>query len=106
MSHFLAVGISVVYCGDKTHNCRLTKILKLLKELQLKSRIKTKRTNNNLEKVREQVSIRLSVKLSFVEHTAKKLGRILRSHKLRSTFYSESTLRKRIYLFYLFFLSR
>ena len=36
----------------------------------------------------------MSVNLPYVEGTKKKLRRILRFHKIRSTFYTESTLRK------------
>ena len=36
----------------------------------------------------------MSISLSYVEGTSEKLWRILRSHKMRSTFYTENTLRK------------
>ena len=36
----------------------------------------------------------MSINLPYVEGTSKKLPRILRSHKIRSTFYIESTLPK------------
>ena len=38
--------------------------------------------------------IRMSTNLSFVEGTSEKLRRILRSLKIRSTFYTEKTLHK------------
>ena len=38
--------------------------------------------------------IRISINLSYVDGTSEKLWRILRSHKIRSTFYTEMTLRK------------
>ena len=38
--------------------------------------------------------IRMSINLPYVEGTSEKLRRILRSHKIRSTFYTENTLRK------------
>ena len=38
--------------------------------------------------------IRMSTNLSFVEGTSEKLRRILRSHKIRSTLYTEKTLHK------------
>ena len=38
--------------------------------------------------------IRMSTNLPYVEGTSEKLRRILRSHKIRSTFYTENTLRK------------
>ena len=36
----------------------------------------------------------MSINLPYVEGTSEKLRRILRSHKIRSTFYTEITLRK------------
>ena len=36
--------------------------------------------------------IRTSINLPYVESTSEELRRILRSHKIRSTFYTESTL--------------
>ena len=38
--------------------------------------------------------IGVSINLSYVEGTSEKLRRILRSHKIRSTFYTEKTLPK------------
>ena len=43
--------------------------------------------------IQEEV-IRMSINLAYSEGTSEKLRRILRSHKIRSTFYTESTLRK------------
>ena len=43
----------------------------------------------------QKEEIRISIKkLPYVEGTSEKLRCILRSHKIRSTFYSENTLRK------------
>ena len=42
----------------------------------------------------QEEEIRINIKLPYVEGTSKKLRRILRSHKIRSTFYTEMTLRK------------
>ena len=42
----------------------------------------------------EEEEIRISINLPYVEGTSEKLRRILRSHKIRSTFYTEMTLRK------------
>ena len=63
-----------------------------------------KRTTNNhsLPQSRQQTQatniqeeeIRLSINFPYVEGTSEKLRRILRSHKIRSTFYTENTLRK------------
>ena len=36
----------------------------------------------------------MNISLSYVEGTSEKLRRILRSHKVRPTLYTESTLRK------------
>ena len=42
----------------------------------------------------QEEEIRMSTNLPYVEDTSQKLRCILRSHKIRSTFYTESTLRK------------
>ena len=42
----------------------------------------------------QEEEIRMSINLAYVEGTSEKLPRILRSHKIKSTFYTESTLRK------------
>ena len=42
----------------------------------------------------QEEEIRMSINLLYVEGTSEKLQRILRSHKIRSTFYTENTLRK------------
>ena len=42
----------------------------------------------------QEEEIRISINLLYVEGTSEKLRRILRSHKIRSTFYTEMTLRK------------
>ena len=42
----------------------------------------------------QEEEIRMSINLPYVEGTSEKLRRILRSHKIRSTFYTENTLRK------------
>ena len=40
----------------------------------------------------QEEEIRMSINLLYVEGTSEKLRHILRSHKIRSTFYTESTL--------------
>ena len=58
--------------------------------------------NHNLRRSQQQTQttdiqeeeIRMSVNLPYVEGTSEKLWLILRSHKIRSTFYTENTLRK------------
>ena len=42
----------------------------------------------------QEEEIRMSINLPYVEGTSEKLRRLLRSHKIRSTFYTEMTLRK------------
>ena len=42
----------------------------------------------------QEEEIRMSINLLYVEGTSEKLRRILRYHKIRSTFYTEKTLRK------------
>ena len=42
----------------------------------------------------QKEEIRMSANLPHVEATSEKLWRILRSHNIRSTFYTENTLRK------------
>ena len=44
----------------------------------------------------QEEGIRMSINLPYIEGTSDKLRRILRSHRIRSTFYSENTLRKLI----------
>ena len=42
----------------------------------------------------EEEEIKMNINLPYVEGTSEKLRRIPRSHKIRSTFYTEKTLRK------------
>ena len=42
----------------------------------------------------QEEDIRISINLPYVKRTSEKLRRILRSHKIRSTFYTEMTLHK------------
>ena len=42
----------------------------------------------------QEEEIRMSINLPYIEGTSKKLSRIFRSHKTRSTFYTENTLYK------------
>ena len=42
----------------------------------------------------QEEEIRISINLAYVEGTSEKLRRILKSHKIRSTFYTEMTLFK------------
>ena len=67
------------------------------------SKIFRRITNNNSLPQSQQLTqttniqeeeINMSINLLYVEGTSEKLQRILRSHKIRSTFYTEMTLRK------------
>ena len=42
----------------------------------------------------QEEEIRMSLNLPYIEGTSEKLRRILRSHKIRSTFFTENTLGK------------
>ena len=42
----------------------------------------------------QEEEIRMSINFLYVEGTSEKLWHILRSHKIRSTFYTENTLHK------------
>ena len=42
----------------------------------------------------QEEDIRMSINLLYVKGTNEKLRRILRSHNIKSTFYTENTLRK------------
>ena len=58
---------------------------------------KTITNNHSLSQTQQKMQateIRMSINLPNVEVTSEKLRRILRSHRIRSTFYTESTLRK------------
>ena len=45
----------------------------------------------------QKEEIRMSINLLHIESTSEKLRHILRSHKIRSTFYTEKTLHKLLY---------
>ena len=42
----------------------------------------------------QEEEIRMCINLPYVKSTSEKLRRILKSHKIRSTFYTENTFRK------------
>ena len=46
----------------------------------------------------QEEKIRMSINLPYVEGTSEKLRLILRSHRIRPTFYTENTLRKLFYV--------
>ena len=84
-----------------------TRIKQVLKENGYQENIISKifkriTNNHSLPQLRQQMQaadiqeeeIRMSINLPYVDGTSEKLQRILRSHKIRSTFYTENTLRK------------
>ena len=80
-----------------------TRIKQVLKENgyqeSIISKIFKRITNNHsLPQLQQQTfqeeEIKISINLPYVDGTSEKLRRILRSHKIRSTFYTENTLRK------------
>ena len=62
------------------------------------SKILKRITNNySLSQSQQQIqATNMSISLPYVEGTSKKLRRMLRSHKIRFTFYTENTLRELI----------
>ena len=50
--------------------------------------------NNSQATGIKEEEVRMSINLPYIEGTSEKLWRILRSHKIRSTFYTENTLHK------------
>ena len=97
---------SIIINKDDLHK-ENTRIKKLLKENgyqeSIISKIFKRITNNHsLPQSQQQMQatdiqeeeIRMSINLPYVEGTSEKLRRILRSHKIRSTFYTENTLCK------------
>ena len=66
----------------------ISKIFKRFTTNLSQSQQQTQATNLQEEEIRK------SINLLYVEGTSEKLWRILKSHKIRSTFYTESTFRK------------
>ena len=85
-------------------NTRIKQVLKKkgFQETIISKIFKRITKNHNLSQSQQQTQgpniqeekITMSINLPLVEDTSEKLQRILRSHKIRSTFYSENTLRK------------
>ena len=97
---------SIITNEDELHkeNARIKQVLKDNRyQESIISKIFKRITNNHILPQSQQltqatdiqeVEIRMSINLPYVEGTTEKLRRILRSHKIRSTFYTENTLRK------------
>ena len=98
---------SIIISKDDLHreNARLKQVLKEngYKESIIINKIFRRITNNHCLPQSQQLTqatdiqeegIRISINLPYVEGTSEKLRRILRSRKIRSTFYTEMTLHK------------
>ena len=97
---------SIIRNKDDLHeeNARIKQVLKENGyQESIISKILNRITNNHsLPQLQQQTQaadiqeeeIKMSINLPYVESTSEKLRRILRSHKIRSTFYTENTLRK------------
>ena len=97
---------SIITNKDDLHkeNARIKQVLKENGyQESIISKIFKKITNNHsLPQLQQQTQatdiqeeeIKMSINLPYVEGTSEKLRRIFRSHKIRSTFYTENTLRK------------
>ena len=97
---------SIITNKDDLHkeNARIKQVLKKNGyQKRIISKIFKRITNNHSLPQSQQLSqvtdiqeeeIRMSINLPYVESTSKKLRHILRSHKTRSTFYTDNALRK------------
>ena len=106
VSSFFNRAYSIITNKDDLHkeNARIKQVLKENGyQESIISKIFKRITNNHSLPQSQQLTqatdiqeeeIRISINLPYVEGTSEKLRRILRSHKIRSTFYTENTLRK------------
>ena len=97
---------SIITNKDDLHqeNARIKQVLKEngYQESIISKIFKRITNNHSLPKLQQQMQatdiqeeeIKMSINLPYVEGTSEKLRRILRSHKIRSTFYTENALRK------------
>ena len=97
---------SIITNKDDLHkeNARIKQVLKEngYQESIISKIFKRITNNHSLPQLQQQTQaadiqeeeIKMSINLPYVEGTSEKLRRILRSHKIRSTFYTENTLRK------------
>ena len=97
---------SIITNKDDLHkeNARIKQVLKEngYQESIISKIFKRITNNHSLPQLQQQTQatdiqeeeIKMSINLPYVEGISEKLRRILRSHKIRSTFYTENTLRK------------
>ena len=97
---------SIITNKDDLHkeNARIKQVLKEngYQESIISKIFKRITNNHSLPQLQQQMQaediqeeeIKMSINLPYVEGTSEKLQCILRSHKIRSTFYTENTLRK------------
>ena len=105
VSSFFNRAYSIITNKDDLHK-ENARIKQMLKENGYQENIISnifKRITNNHSLPQSQLTqatdiqeeeIRMSINLPYVEGTSENLRRIFRSHKIRSTFYTETTLRK------------
>ena len=106
VSSFFNRAYSVITNKDDLHkeNARIKQVLKENGyQESIINKVFRRITNNHRLAQSQQLTqatdiqeeeIRMSINLPYVEGTSEKLRRILRSHKIRSIFYTETTLRK------------
>ena len=106
VSSLLNRAYSIITNKDDLHeeNAGIKQVLKEngYQESIISKILKRITNNHSLPQLQQQTQaadiqeeeIKMSINLPYVEGTSEKLRRILRSHKIRSTFYTENTLRK------------
>ena len=72
-------------------------ISKIFKRITINHSLSQSQKQTQATNIQEE-EIRMSINLPYVEGNSEKLRRILRSHKIRFTFYFNSTLRKLLYI--------
>ena len=77
----------------KQNGYQVTIINKIFKRITNNHSLPQSQQQTQTTDIQEE-EIRMSINLPYVEDTSEKLRRILRSYKIRSTFYTENTLRK------------
>ena len=77
----------------KENGCQESIISKIFKTITNNHSLPQSQQLTQATDIQEE-EIRMSINLPQVEGASEKLRRILRSHKIRSTFYTEKTLRK------------
>ena len=72
-------------------------ISKIFKRITINHSLSQSQQQTQATNIQEE-EIRMGINLPYVEGNSEKLRRILRSHKIRFTFYFNSTLRKLLYI--------